>query len=288
MWEDHNDADSTVPVRSHQECSLPSSASEHTEMFPELALHLRQLSDQDLIDPENLEDRDERKNGNKKITLNVPGTGEVHKSTIFALLNSDPKGLSTDRLRRVRSKVAIQAGCRELESEELSLFDDVGLYIKDKDRPPTFMLGRVLRMRNMGRGTVEYKKQVSLKQQDQYPKLKILTNLYTKVGSTFIYNCEKITEFSIENVIAKVKLTINDDKGFDLSRNDEEVLTEFIQNVTQKSKRVNSRCQNKSHSAESRAADGRAVVLVDGNSSGDVDGRQRSRRKRKAIFFEVQ
>ena len=221
--------------------------------------------------------------------MNVPSTGEVHKSTIFALLNSNPKGLSSYRIKRVRSKVAIQAGCREQESEELSLFDDVGLYIKGKDRPPAFMLGRVLRMRNMGRGTVEYKKPISLKQPDLYPKLKILTNLYTKVGNTFIYSHGKITEFSIVNVIAKVKLSINDDKSFNLSRNDEEVLTEFIQNVTQKSQRVNSRCRNKSSSAESRAADGRAVVVVDGNSSGDVEGGQgRSRRQRRAIFFEVQ
>ena len=38
-----------------------------------------------------------------KLTLNVQGVGEVHKSTAIAMLHSSPCGISVDRLKRVRS-----------------------------------------------------------------------------------------------------------------------------------------------------------------------------------------
>ena len=104
MWQDHdsiNVAAGEVEAADSYD-ALPQNeinnmAGNLVDNYTDLALHLRQMSDQDL---------NECSSGSKmKLTIKVPGVGEIYKSTVFSLLNSNPEGVSSGRLKRVRSKV---------------------------------------------------------------------------------------------------------------------------------------------------------------------------------------
>ena len=269
------------------------------DQYPELALHLHNVSDPDMISESqeslNMEANQESSSGDNsntkvKLTLKVNGVGEVHKSIAFCLLNSSPEGLSTDWLKRVKSRVNNYGKQSEaLEPDELCLFDDVAFHIKGK--PPKFKIGRVVRMRNKVRGTVEFKTPASLCKPDQFPKLQLLTNLYDEASGHYIYDSHSNREFSLSDVIMKVKLTLEGDNKFVLDHKDRETLNEFIKNVSNKKKREPPGCQQGSQQNKSIASengDSRVVLLVRNQDVQNGTGTRRSERTRKAVFFEAE
>eukprot|EP00112_Aurelia_sp_Birch-Aquarium-sp1_P021779 Seg5940.1 transcript_id=Seg5940.1/GoldUCD/mRNA.D3Y31 product="hypothetical protein" protein_id=Seg5940.1/GoldUCD/D3Y31 len=95
------------------------------DTFSELGLHFRSLADQLKEDT-----GDQTSQANPvKLTVNVPGVGEVHKSTLVGMLNNYPKKISTDRLKRVKSRVAL-SDSENIDGNEIALFDDAAFYIK--------------------------------------------------------------------------------------------------------------------------------------------------------------
>ena len=80
---------------------------------------------------------------------------------------------------------------------EIGLFDDIALYIKDRNKPPEYKIARVIRMRNQGRATIEYRRLVSLDNTDKYPNRNVLVNMYKRVVITmYIQTQQKILNSS--------------------------------------------------------------------------------------------
>ncbi len=101
----------------------------YVEEYPDLALHLRHIANE--IDVDEHEDVCEESQRKSKLTVTVPEVGEIHKSTIFTMLNNAPDVLSRDRLRRVRSKhVGLHASQSINIANEIVLFDDITVHIK--------------------------------------------------------------------------------------------------------------------------------------------------------------
>ena len=116
MWQDSDNLDiaAGVVIEAEDRHVVPpqnndkNMAENYFEQCPEPDLHLRQLSDQD-----HLRESDLSVDANRychlssqrhfKLTVNINGVGDMHKSTLCSVLNSNPQGLSTDRLKRVRS-----------------------------------------------------------------------------------------------------------------------------------------------------------------------------------------
>ena len=110
-----------------------------------------------------------------KLTVNVPGVGYVHKSTLVSLLNSSPTGVSCDWLKPVKmGSKYLQEPDINIVSNEIGLFDDIALYFKDKNKPPEYKIARMIRMRNQGRATIQYRRPVSLDDTDKIHHLNVL------------------------------------------------------------------------------------------------------------------
>ena len=249
----------------------------------EIGTHLRNIVDVDEVDVES-EESDNTKDSISKSstiissTLPVPGAGNVHKSTLFSMLNASPSGLSTDRLKRVQAKciTTIKPGDEDISSGDITLFDDVAIYIKDKGKQPCYKLARIQRMRNKDRATVDFKRPVSL--DGTFPKLQITVIMYEKQDEqTFVYTKDNVNEFNISSIIQKVRLYIEDPNSapvqFTLHNDDKSSLDLFLTNVQTKSS-VKTKATKSSQNAP---LDGRIVT---------VENQDSSKRKRWKITYE--
>ena len=147
------------------------------------------------------------------------------RSTVFSKLNNCPEGLSTDRLKRVKSKVSSNQNKKGkvINKNEVGLFDDVALHLKESSSSSSYTVGRILRMRNQSKSITEFKRSVSLDKAD--PNLYVLVNLYVKEENQdlYSYNNEPATshkEFAFKTIITKVSLDLNDNGKFTLDKND--------------------------------------------------------------------
>ena len=145
MWQDGDNLDvaaknrHVVPPQNNDN----NMADNYFEQYPELGLHLRQLLHQD-----HLRESDLSADTNRycQLTVNINRVGEVHKSTLCSVLNSNPQGLSTDRLERVRSKTSgthlteREIGTNIKHQNELCLFHDVAVQVKSNPGRPSFQL----------------------------------------------------------------------------------------------------------------------------------------------------
>ena len=196
--------DELIDVRVHQENFHVEAEAEAMNMVSaELQTHLRQVAQ----DSDNDMETGDNRNEGKKVsaTIQVPDVGPVHKATFFSLLNSNPNGeLSKDRLKRVRARSTTQTGS-VITSNEIGIHDDVAVYIKDAGQPGRFSLGRIQRMRNKEKGTVEYTKPISLANQEKYPKLQLLMSMYQTSsitdGEVFVYKATDAREFSLCDIL---------------------------------------------------------------------------------------
>ena len=240
--------------------------------FSELALHLRMTYDQDLINREGAEPPlpesvIQEKQRCASLTVNVPGVGAVHKSTIFSILNSNPDSISKDRLKRVKSKISgKQKAGNVIQPESLALFDDVAVHVKENKKASVYQLGRVVRMRNNAKGCVEYKRPVSLRQPENYPKLKLLLSLYQQVkGGAFVYAAAEScsAEYMLTDVITKVQLFIQEDEKYLLDANGKKALGEFTDNVNSisRKKKHESKARQSTHLADNK---GRVLLEIEG------------------------
>ncbi len=144
-----------------------SGAAEETSLLAgELRYFAETLTDNSAEDANS----EEAINEKSKLTLLVPQVGEVHKSTIVSLLNSNPTKISKDRLKRVRmcSKYEKETNST-IASNEIGLFDDVAIFTKDET--PSYKIVRVIRMRNRARAITEYIRPISLNDMGKYPSL---------------------------------------------------------------------------------------------------------------------
>ena len=158
----------------------------YVDQYPELASPLRQMSDCDLFEAESTATGSQASSQSSsirsKVALTVKVPTEVHKSTIISVLNISPGGISTDRLKRVKRKIPLDLGGKEKEirNDEVGLFDNVAIHVKEASSSSYSKIGRILRMRNRNKSIVEFRKLVSLGNTEKYPNLYILVNLYVK------------------------------------------------------------------------------------------------------------
>ena len=225
-------------------------------------------------------------------TLNVPGYGAVHKSTIVAKLNSCPNGnLTWDRTLRVRYGKVSSENISNIESyNQVGLFDDVALYIKDQRSPPEWKLGRVIRMRNKERTTVEYIHPVNIQDTRKYPKLYFMVNMYSKNDNTFAYHSNsQPAEFNVSSVIMKVSLTFKDEAGgtYSLDDGDRQKLEDFKASVSA-TRPIRRNQRNLEISQQETAVSGEGRVVVEVLPTPHVPGgpRTSSRKRRQRIYID--
>ena len=223
-------------------------------------------------------------------TLEVPGYGAVHKSTLVAKLNSCPNGnLNWDRSMRVRygkgaQKTTWDAG-RE-SPDYVGLYDDIALCVREKGKPAQWKLGRVIRMRNRDRSTVEYLRPVNIHDTRKYPKLCFVVNLYSKSNNTFDYptNTQPV-EFNLSNVIMKVTLSFDGTSDrYTLDEHDKARLDEFIVNTSSSHRKHTTTIRTK-RTQETRLDEGVVVVDVEPQPNTSNGTRTSMRKRRQRIFF---
>lgn len=133
-------SDQSIPNVAETVSSEPES---YVEEYPDLSLHLRHVVNEIDVEDEQ-EEVSEKSQAKLKLAVNVPEVGEIHKSTIFTMLNNSLGGLSKDRLRRVRSKhVGLHVSQSVSIANEVGLFDDVAVHTK-VDRAHEIRVGRVI------------------------------------------------------------------------------------------------------------------------------------------------
>lgn len=210
--------------------------------------------------------------------------GHVYKSTLVSQLNSNPN-VSKDRLRRVQARMSHDQGDADLDvitSNEVGLYSDVAVYIKDKGKDPEYMIGRVQRMRFRGKSCVEYKRPVDLTESEKNSKVEFVVSMYSHVNGEYRYAGTDHKTFNIWAIIRSVELKYTPEtEAYQLSDIDSNALHEFI--VTQKAHQ-RKKGPPKKTTNQSRADDGRRVVTVEPLNIDN--GQRRSKRKRKAIVFD--
>eukprot|EP00112_Aurelia_sp_Birch-Aquarium-sp1_P019908 Seg5017.2 transcript_id=Seg5017.2/GoldUCD/mRNA.D3Y31 product="hypothetical protein" protein_id=Seg5017.2/GoldUCD/D3Y31 len=275
------------------EDSDPSDLSHHEDSismdnFSELGLHFRSLADQleeDTGDQTSQADP-------VKLTVNVPGVGEVHKSTLVGMLNNNPTNISTDRLKRVKSRVALSVS-ENIDGNEIALFDDAAFYIKNKGNKATFILGKIIRIRNCTKSKVEYKQPVSLNKIEKFRKLRVLVRPYdSKEESASYKQGVAHKEYLFSNIIAKVNLSYQDDGSYLLNSHDNEKLMEFLHNVnTNRAKHQRKQIQQQQQQNKTTGSTGdhgdRFVYLETASerNRGVQDGVRRSVRDRRRVVI---
>ncbi len=235
-----------------------------------------------------------REKSEVKLTMFVPDVGEVHKSTVFGMMNTSPGNLSKDRLRRVKSKHLTTSSPSSINvSEDVGLFDDVAVYMKN-GKEHRVRLARVIRMRNKAKNFVEFKKPVSLNAVSQYPNLELAINFYTQKGEEYAYETFDVTpvKIGIRSIILKIKLTLNEHGRYILDPNDMQSIKEFentmIKKKTKKSQSANTTAASMPSNSVV-ATEGRVVIETRGREGiKPNDDRRRSQRMRRLVMYEAQ
>ena len=309
MWQDNDNLDlATDEVKAGNRYDVPlvdqanNMAGNLVDEYTGLALHLRQIADQDNSESSSQSqtntDTVTDSSAKHKLTIKVSGAGEIHKSTVCSLINANPEGVSKDRLKRVKSKVtavSTHKGSAALNnSNDLCLFDDIAFFMKDKGQPPCYGIAHVIRMRNKSKSTVEYKKPVSLLNRKRFAGLHLLTHPYEEDGEQYVYISNKTTDVLFGKVIMKVKLTVQDNGNFALDSGDRKSLKEFITNISGRNTRKmlkNTACIYRKQLLSNSNSEGRVVIPVESAvtvNGNETEGVRKSKRKRKAIIYEIE
>jgi hypothetical protein len=221
-------------------------------------------------------------------------TGAVHKSTLASLLNStSAEKLSKDRLRRVRTQAAPQAGIEHATSidyrREMCLFSDVAIHIKNRGRDAAFLLGRVQRMvkPSANRGKIEYKRPINLDDQ-QHQNIEIHLTMYKQDDdSKFIFCPGDTRVFKAYTVIMGIQLSVQEDDSFLLLESDREELKQFLQihGRSERSTNRNSTSSGRIRQEQEQMEDDGSLVLVVEPSASSSSCR-RSQRTRRVVLFD--
>ena len=230
------------------------------------------------------EDDEEEKHIKRSVTITVPEIGVVHKSTLVSKFNSSPDKLTWDRKIRVRHGKRNHTTTSSESSSSVRLFDDVGIYIKDRGKKSEWRIGRVVRIRNKQPNTVDYKNPVNIDDANKYPQLSFSINLYTKEGNSYIYprNSQPV-DFSIYNIIMTVSLEF--DQGmYYLNEDDAKCLNEFLKNVNPRKPR-NTTALSQTIPCPQSAVDGEGAIIVEIPAASPGTS-LRSQRKRKQRIYQ--
>lgn len=204
-------------------------------------------------------------------------------------LLSSKETLSKDRLKRVQttsnqSQPSMKTHLELETRSEIGLFQDVAILIKDKDKPPTFIIGRIIRMRKKGnRSKLEYVRPFSLNQNEEYGYVELLLNMYSEQGNMYKYTDVK-KEFLVWNVAMGVSMVFDaSSELYKLDSKDELDLNALVREEecklkAKKNKGKKYRCQN-------IADDGTRVTTVEPSQS--TSGVRHSSRKRKVISHDI-
>eukprot|EP00112_Aurelia_sp_Birch-Aquarium-sp1_P000648 Seg1061.2 transcript_id=Seg1061.2/GoldUCD/mRNA.D3Y31 product="hypothetical protein" protein_id=Seg1061.2/GoldUCD/D3Y31 len=268
----------------NQEEAIENEAALYVEQYSELALHLRQVADEIDVCP----DDEIPAVKDVHLTVHVPDVGEIHKSTVFTMLNSSPEGLSKDRLRRVKSKhVNVSSASSVNLANEVGLFDDFAVCL---NKQKTLKLGRIMRMRNKTRNVVEFKKPVSLNAKSTYPNLQLTINFYYQEGNEYTYDVFKTISDTVgfNSIVMKAKLTLREAGRFSLDPIDLLSLEDFRKNMLKK-KNTQKESRRQVATAQSAiSAEGRVVLVTRGAESDNSDDRRHSQRARRIVLHEAE
>ncbi len=251
----------------------------HLELHDHLSLVVDEVHTDDTVEPHNIK---------TSSTVNVPGHGPVHKSTLVSALNNSPNGnLSLDRISRVRYGNNQTKTSRNAESpDQIGLFDDVAVYVKDPGQSPEWRIGRILRMRNKERGTVEYHQPISLQDAKKYPKLYLSLVMYMREQEHYIYpkNTPYI-DVQLSSVIIPVSMLVSDvnPSVYILSESNKPHLQKFIENLTLRQNRASVSRPVRRQTEGAVAGEGAIIVEIEPTLS--ASGRQQRKRRQKLYEF---
>jgi hypothetical protein len=175
-------------------------------------------------------------------TINIPDIGILHKATVVAHLNTNPSGVSMDRLKRVR-QANVSSSAIVDDQNSIALFDDIAVHTKN-DKKHEWKLGRIQRIRNTEKSTVEYQRPKLLDNKNN--KIKLMLNMYTRENDSWVYqsSSDRLCQYCLDQVVMKVSMEKNE-LSFKIKVEDEEQLNHFISNITNKKDK---RDQKRSHS----------------------------------------
>lgn len=211
--------------------------------------------------------------------------GTVHKSTVVAMLNASPTGLSLDRLRRVQARSSQEPEEAFIETRKtIGLFSDVAVLIKS-GQVYSWAVGRVQRMRKKGTsGIIDYRNPVNIEDR-QHQDVNIMLNMYENANSIFqkfVYTNTKL-EFKLYNILMGVELVLDDlvldDKlCYNLTEEDHTELDTCVALKNQKPTRTQT---TNTGTHDSAVDDGSYVRLVTPDTNTNNDNLRRSGRQRK-------
>jgi len=220
-------------------------------------------------------------------TVDVPNHGAVHKTTLVAKLSANPKSgnLTWDRSLRVRyGKGSQNLGPTDdaEANERVGLFDDVALHFNEKKTPSEWRIGRVVRMRNKTRSTVDYVRPVSI-HDNKCPNLKLVVNMYIQEDENIFQYRVNSHECSIGNVIMKVSMSLQEAGHYELGSNDRAQLGEFITNTSHKA----TTCRVRQNRSQESAVSGEGLFIREVQPlQSTATGSRTSQRKRRERLFE--
>jgi hypothetical protein len=226
----------------------------------------------------------EREQSQTATTIQVPDVGPVHKSTIFGLLNTEPDGPSTDRLRRVRSNKTKTYTATTESDNDVGLFDDIAVYIKDRGESAEIQLGRVIRIRNRDKSTVEYRKPMNLEEMSKYPKVQLVVAMYIKQDQQYQYCGDNCKEFMLYSVVCRVSLSVCDNGLFNIAPSDNIKLDKFLEDISQT--KTGSRTSKQTNNRTAVTGEGRHIIVQNPVDGPDDQDCRRSKRQRKMIVYE--
>ena len=163
------------------------------------------------------------------------------------------------------------------DPHSVGLFDDVAYNVGAKLE---WAIGRIMRMRNTERGTVEYVKPVSL-DKDKNKRVVLILNTYEKAHDKYVYSSLKYIQISLDKVVMKVSME-KDGTDFVISSSDQRQLQSFVDNV--KAKITHSTTPKRNTNCT--VTDAGRVVVVHEPDLGQTSGERKSKRKRKNVTYE--
>ncbi len=256
-------------------------AGRHLELHDHLSLVVDEVhtSTDDTVEPHNIK---------TSSTVNVPGHGPVHKSTLVSALNNSPNGnLSCDSISRVQYGYNQTKTSRNAKSpDQIGLSNDVPVYVKDPGQSPEWRISRILRLRNKERGTVEYHKPISLQDTKKYPKLCLSLVMYMREQEHYIYpkNTPYI-DVQLSIVIIPVSMEASDvnPSMYIWSESNKPHLQKFIKNLTLRQNRA-SVSRPVRRQAEGAVA-GKGTIIVEIEPTLSASGRQQRKGRQKLYKF---
>lgn len=209
------------------------------------------------------------------LQINVPGHGQVYKSTLISMLNSGGE-LSKDRLKRVQAPTVLTPVTDAIDNDEIALFADILVKYRND-----YSFGRILRMYVTEPRKTEYVRPFHINQ-EQNPSLKLLVKLYnsaTEGDRIYSYSGIEI-EVSCRSVTGRVRMDYNsEDSLYYVDETTSETLKSLrLSSTTRRVRRENQAIPTiATTESVSTESDNRVVTIVEPGPN------SHSRRRRRVV-----